>query len=1104
MKLTTTILISALLQVSAAGMAQHLTLNKKNVSLAQVFKEIRKQTGYSILWESEKFDANGKVSVEFKNSSLKEVLNFIINSDKYSYLIDEKTIVIQPKDKYELNDQIVVSGKVVDENGSPLSGASVVLKANGKGTSTTVDGTFTMSGVDDGAILVIKYIGFDPKEVKAARELGTIKLNLATSELDAVQIQAYTTTSKRLSLSNSVSVRAKEIEDQIVSNPLLALQGKVAGIQIQQVSGNAGATINVKIQGVSSFRGNSSPFFVVDGVPYSSTTMVGTGNINLWGEATPTALGVAGNNAGISYGSGNPLSFLNPDDIESIDVLKDADATAIYGSRAANGAIVITTKRGKPGTLQIDFSSRNGWNQATFGADFLNTEQYLGIRNEAYRNSNAVISATNYDLNGIWDKEKFTDWQKELIKTTGYDDASLSVSGGTLNSSYRLNLTGNRQNSAYARNFRNDNIALSISLNTASANQKFKLGIVGNYLNGFNNLPSLNQTTAGSFLYLLPPNAPNLYNTDGTLNWDMDPTGTISRFRNPLSTYLTNPFEVKTNNFTSNITASYNIVNGLDFKTSFGYNRLDQQEFTSNLAESVAPTARNTFIRSGSYRFTNTNNYIIEPQILYNHQFSGHKLNFLLGATYNKSQGETSGITGSGQSSDSQVKNLSASSSFNQTGSSFYEYRYNAGFFRLDYNFKERYLLGLSARRDGSTRFGPDNRFANFWSAAVGWIVSEETLVKEKLPWLNFFKLRANYGLTGSDGVGDYTFMDLYSANTFYLPYQNVVGFAPGRLLNSKLQWEEKRSLNIGFDANLLNNRVTLGINYNRNRSSNLLQSLNLPVTAGFASVDVNFDALVQNTGWEYTIGVKLLAAKAFKWNVNANLTVPTNKLLSLPSLDKVNRVAGFGYHIGLPLGTTTMNTYMGVNPLTGLEVLEDINGNPVATAGSTANMKTTLRNLYTSPFYAGLQSSFEYKGLSMNLSFDFNKQLKPRYFFVSSRPGRDAYNQPEIAYSLNRWENPGDIAVIQKYSTLLGSGLLTQTEAFYEDATYLRLTNIAISWNLPKSWTGIIGMKSSRIGINAQNLFTLSKYSGPDPITGPSGVMPPMRVIVLNVRASF
>lgn len=1110
MKLATIFLIASMVHVSAATMAQQITLRKNNLSYKQLFKEVRKQTGYSIIWESEKFNADQRLSVDFNKSTLKEVFDQVVFNKGFSYLIDETTIIIQntgsnyrnESEKYKV-DMIDVSGTVVDENGTPLAGASVLKKIDGKGVMTAIDGTFLLKQVDEDTKLLVKYLGFDAKEVRAQRNLGIIRLKSASNELDAVQIQAYTKTSKRFSLSNTASIRSKDIENQVVSNPLLALQGRVAGLEIQQMTGNVGSTVNVKIQGTSSLIGHTTPFFVVDGIPYNSNTMPNVGNVNLWGTANTSALNAGGASAANDFsGSGSPLTYLNPNDIESIEILKDADATAIYGSRAANGAIIITTKKGKPGTVKFDVSAQSGWNNAPYGSKLLNTEQYLEIRREAYRNANRTVQPGTFDLDGTWDQNRYTDWQKELLKTTGYSNANVSVSGGSVNSNYRISATGNLQKSPYGENFKNRNFAFSASLNTSSTNQKFKMAIVANYINAFNNLPNLDNTVVGAFLPFLIPHGPDLYNSDGSLNWGRNADGTRT-FENPLATVLTNPFESKTNNLTSNLTASYNITKGLDFRANFGYTQLDQQDFSSFLSESVAPEDVIYIERSGSFRFTKTNGFIVEPQISYSRQFSEHKINFLLGSTYNKSVGESYGIIGSGQSSDSQVRNLAAASSFNQTGTDYYEYKYNAAFSRIDYNYKDKYLIGLSGRRDGSTRFGPANRFANFWSIAGGWIISEENWLKNKINWLNFLKVRASYGLTGNDGIGNYRYMDLYDAINVQIPYQNIVGFSSKSLPNSGLQWEEKRSLNIGIDGSILNERINFGINYNRNRSSNLLQYLTLPVTTGFQDVLINLDALVQNTGWEFTLGADVIKGNKFQWKVNANFTSPSNKLLSLPESDRIRFGLTNGYVIGESLGTGSQLNYMGVNPLTGIETIEDANGNPTATLGATKLLKTTLSNMFFSPYQAGIQSQLTYKNFSLSLSFDYVDQVKPRYLFFIDRPGSALTNQPEVTYTLNRWKNPGDQAVFQKYSLLNSTGLLTSTIAKYEDASYLRLNNVALTFNVPQKWVKNIGAESVGIGLNAQNVLILTKYSGPSPITGES-VLPPLRVIVANLRATF
>ncbi|WP_431293375.1 hypothetical protein [Pedobacter sp. P26] len=279
-----------------------------------------------------------------------------------------------------------------------------------------------------------------------------------------------------------------------------------------------------------------------------------------------------------------------------------------------------------------------------------------------------------------------------------------------------------------------------------------------------------------------------------------------------------------------------------------------------------------------------------------------------------------------------------------------------------------------------------------------------------------------------------------------------------------------KKSMNFGLEASVLRERLTLGINYNRNRSSNLLEELTLPIAAGFSKILVNFDAVVENTGWEFLLGGIAVKSKDFQWTFAANLTVPKNKLVSIPNQDRIPNGAT-KYKIDEPLGSALYANYLGVNPLTGLETLADINGNPVDRSGTPAQTSYTRISL-NPKYYAGLQTTFTVGNFSLNLSFDYVKQIQPRYFFENSRPGAEAYNQPEFAYSANRWRSPGDIAVIQKYSTLYTDGQLTNTVQNFEDASYIRLNNATIFWNIPSRWVGRVGMKGCGIGVNAQNLF--------------------------------
>ncbi|HWW40642.1 SusC/RagA family TonB-linked outer membrane protein, partial [Pedobacter sp.] len=381
MKLIIIIMTTCLLQVSAATFAQKFTYAKKDATYSLVFKEIIKQTGYKILYSDQILDKTKTINVDFKGAELKEVMETLLKNQALTYEIDETTILIKEKEPTFLDRlakrwaSIDANGRVVDSENRPLPGASVKVKKTGKGVSTDKDGRFFLRGVEEGAVLVISFIGYLPKEVSASANMGNIVLEQSLSKLDEIQVIAYGTTTQRLSTGNVTTIKADVIEKQPVNNPLLALQGRVPGLFIEQATGFAGTGVKVRVQGTNSLANGNDPLYIIDGIPFTSQLLY-------LGDDLASA-SVQGNSGEGSLGS--PLSFINPSDIESIDVLKDADATAIYGSRAANGAILITTKKGKSGDTKVNLNLQSGWAKVPRKLDLMNSYQYLEMRREALK-----------------------------------------------------------------------------------------------------------------------------------------------------------------------------------------------------------------------------------------------------------------------------------------------------------------------------------------------------------------------------------------------------------------------------------------------------------------------------------------------------------------------------------------------------------------------------------------------------------------------------------------------------------------------------------------------------------------------------------------------
>ncbi len=1112
MKLIAILLLGGCLQLSARGIGQTITISVTDAPLEKVFQVIEKQTDYVFFVKTELLKLAKSVTLKVANLPLQQVLDLCFKDQPLKYSINGKIITIAPKniktDKdgkttkvEESNFLINVTGEVTDPNGNPLEGATVRVKESSLVTITNTSGIFILKGINENAILEISFVGYEMIVVPVSNRTAIrVSLKQDVASLNEVVInKGYYTETKRFSTSNVGRITSKEIEQQPVQNPLLALQGRVPGLLITQVNGIPGGGVIVRIQGISAISASSGndPFYVVDGVPFVSQ-MLNTTTGSVGGASTGVLKGSGGPTGS---GNGNPLSYINPSDIESIEILKDADATAIYGSRAANGAILITTKKGKAGPTKIDINLQQGWGKVSRTLDILNTEQYVMMRREAFKNDNLAIPSIlttpndgNYDINGLWDTTRNTDWQKVLIGgVSKYSNINLTVSGGTGNTQYLVGGTYNRSTSVFPGNFADQRGAIHFNIKSASNNQKFNFQFSGNYLTDNNALPANDFTSQA---IKLAPNAPEIYNSDGTLNWQPNPSGTSS-WDNPLANmYYT--YTNKTTNLISNAIVSYRILKGLEIKGSFGFNNLQTNEFKALPSTVIRPENRLNFTREADYTSSNMNSWIIEPQANFNKVIGKGKIDILVGSSIQQKNDKGEYTQGTGYNNDLVMKDPRAAASIRILRSAQSVYKYNALYGRLNYILKEKYIVNLTARRDGSSRFGPENQFHNFGSVGVGWIFSDEQFVKKNVGFLSFGKLRGSYGTTGNDQIGDYRFMNLYNTYSAGVPYQGAVGVLPNRLYNPYLQWEETKKLQVGLDFGFLDNRVSVTANYVHNQSSNQLLGYELPIITGYLNVDDNFPATVKNTAWEFSLNSNNINHAKFVWKTSLNITFPKNELVSFPNL--ATSTYSSSLIIGKPLGIVQTYHFLGVNPLTGRYQISDQHGNPT-TSPNFLTDRIVLLNLLPK-YYGGIQNSFEFKRFQLDFLFQFINQLGTGYSF-NGTPGRflnGAGNQPVSV--LERWQKPGDIKEIEGFSQINTNPFTG--DASYVDASFIRLKNISLSYQLPLLLKQKLRLSNCRFYAHGQNLLTITNYKGLDPETQSTNALPPLRILTIGLQVTL
>ncbi|WP_299670811.1 TonB-dependent receptor [uncultured Polaribacter sp.] len=1053
------------------------------LTVDEVFDLIIDQTAFRFMYPEDLFKELPKVTVKKGTFRLGKLLQQILPKGQFSIVLSTNNrIVINKKTKAQ---QRQVSGKVTDATGQPIPGVTVMLKGTSRGTATDFDGNYQISVPDPASVLVFSYLGYATQEILVGTQrIMNISLKESVNALDEVTINAgYYKTSQRQATGNIAKVTAVEIEQQPVSNPLQTLQGRMSGVYIQQQSGVPGGAFSILIRGQNSLRdgrggtiNGNLPLYLIDGVPFPSASISGTGGTNLGNAVTQ---------------GGNPLSTINPNDIESIEVLKDADATSIYGSRGANGVVLITTKRGKTGKTKIDVNYSYGLGQVTNKMNLLNTEEYLEMRNEAFANDNfnppSFFERFFPDV-FFWDQDRFTDWQEVLLGDTAEQtNAQINISGGNDQTQFVFGGSYFRETTVFPGNNDFQRISGRFNLNHQSKNGKLNANLSVNYSNSSSNL--ISDFTALAFR--LAPNSPSLYDEEGNLNWE---DGT---WFNPLA-QLENKYQNLTDNLVSNAVLGYFITPEIQFKTSIGFT-LQKTDENSILPLSARNPETITSTSTGSANFSTSNlrSWIVEPQLEYKKAFENGKLNTLIGTTFQNSVQEVDGIAGSGYTSDALLRNRNAAVILSSLGSNYSQYRYSALFGRINYNYDRRYIINLTGRRDGSSRFGPGKQFANFGSIGAAWLFSNEAFIKNTWDFLSYGKLRGSYGTTGNDNIGNYGYLNTYiSTNN---PYNGVSGLSLTRLSNPDFSWETVRKLEVGLELGFAKDKILLNTSWYRNRTLDQLLALPLPVITGQSSIQFNLPAEIENRGWEFELNTVNVNKADFKWNTSINLSIPRSKLVKYDELE--NSPFADRYEVGSSLFIRKGPVYTGVDPDTGIYTFEDVNED-----GTIDNNDYQIIGEVAQDFFWGVQNNLTYNGLELSFLFQFVKQTGNSYITSFGDPGSFS-NQPEVV--LSRWQNPDDITNIQRYyitSSVAQRAALNNriSNASIVDASFIRLSNLSLAYKFPNRITNRLKLQQLKVYLQGQNLFTITNYNGLNPESQSTIALPPLQMITTGIQFTF
>ncbi|HMJ70503.1 MAG TPA: SusC/RagA family TonB-linked outer membrane protein [Cyclobacteriaceae bacterium] len=1064
-----------------------ITISLKDVTLKQALQEIELVAKIKFVYSRSYLNLDDKVTIDVAGKKLGQLLEELLtprsikfavhDSENFVVLTQAKMRSVIPIDEERTPVAIPayaarISGKVTDVAGGSMAGVNVVEKGTTNGTSSDATGVYSLE-VTDNAILIFSFIGFKSVEVSiTGRTVIDVTMEEDQSVLDAVLVNAgYWKVNEREQTGSISRVTAEEIQRQPVGNPMAALIGRMPGVNVSQSSGMPGAPFTIQIRGRNSLRTDGNrPLYVVDGVPFPSNS-VGVGYSVL---ANPS-----------------PLNSINPADIESIEILKDADATAIYGTRGANGVVLITTKKGGPGKTKLDLNFYTGIGKVGHFMDLLNTEQYLTMRREAHKNDGTPIAFSEYDLTE-WDTTRYTDWQKVLIGgTSRVTSAQLSFSGGGENTHFQFGTGYYSEGSVFLGDFGDKKLSTHFSLSHQSPDKRFSILVQNSFVIDNNKLPLADLTARA---LMLPPVAPALYTEDGSINWQ---NGTWPMYSNPLIFDLLD-YTINSENLISNVNLGYEIFRGLRVKANVGYNLLHSKDLN------LAPIAANDPILGITTGYSDhttglTSTWIVEPQVEYVREIGRGTLTVLAGTTIQQTTRSAESIRADGYANDALLENLASAAQLFVLTSDFTDYRYNAVFGRVNYNLGGKYFFNVTGRRDGSSRFGPTKTFANFGAIGAAWIFSEQFFKNSSL--LSFGKIRTSFGVTGNDQIADYGYLDSYSATVY--PYQGKSGLVPTRLANPDYGWEKTLKAEAAMELGFFKDRLGLTAAYYRNESSNQLTGYNLPRITGFSSIQYNLPATLRNTGFELSIRSSNVQRGDITWTTSLNLTIPRNKLVSYPGIETSPNANQ--WEVGKPLTTSKKFHYVGVDTQTGLYQFEDLNGNGTGT-DSPGDLVAT--GFVGQKYFGSITNSIQYRGLELNFMFQYVNQAGRKYSTVTttfSTPGQMT-NQP--VQVLERWQQPGDDAAIQKFtmSSAASNAYLASSlsDNLVDNSSFVRLKNVSLSYGIPERFTKSWKVQSTRIFLQGQNLITFTDYIGMDPEpTIPNG-LPPLRVLTAGVQVSI
>lgn len=1059
-------------------LAQKVSLDQKNATVTQLLTTIEKQTGYTFFYRKNDVEHMKPISVSLQNVTVEDALNYIFKDQPCSYQVQNKLIVLKKRvltpvtEASSIHQDRLVGGTITDSLGSPIPGVSVLIKGTSKGTSSNAEGNYQLQA-EKGQVLVFRNIGYQEKEVTIGEGVKVDVVLVSASEgLEEVVVIGYGSQQRRDVTGSVAPISMENVRGQAISSPDQALTGQVSGVNVSTSNGTPGGGPRIQVRGIGAIGAGSEPLYVIDGFPIPSSS----------GQQS------------------NPMSAINPQDIASMTVLKDASATAIYGSRGANGVIIITTKRGASGKPVIQFSGSTGLQEVpqTGRPDLMNGQEFAQWRKEAIMDKIRFEEGREPTLEDVPELYRDpsligegTNWFDEVTRVAPMTDLNLSVSGGTekiktyVSAGY-FNQEGVMLNTGFDR--------FSIRTNVdANLSDRFKVGI--------NLSPSLTFTRGGvngqgrdeGFDIASP--IPPVYNEDGSYNAYIQSPGSFG-VPNPVMFLNETTNKASRIKLLMNTYAEYSILENLKFKTTFNvdYEDGNSEYFRPSILgnQNAAPPS----VPSGQYIQSKYLNWLNENTLNYDfNTANGHTLTALIGFTVQSQKNQSADFTGN-QFPDDDIKTLNGAARITG-GTDKSDWSLISYLARANYSYLDKYLVTATVRTDGSSRFGVNNRWGTFPSLALGWRASEETFLKD-VTWLDDLKFRASYGFTGNFNIGNYSYMSNIGTNDYVFNGTLASGRVMNTLGNPSLGWEKMREFNAGIDFVGFNNRLIFSVDYYHRNTQDLLLNVEIPESSGFSTVTENRGDVL-NKGLEFALNSVNIAKDNFNWSTNFNISFNRNKVLALGRSDdpiysgvssegNPTNITKIGSPVGLLFGYVAEGIYQNEADLAqypsfpgaipGNMRFRDVNGDGQITPVEDFDV---IGNPYPD-FTWGITNSLRFKNWDFRVLVVGSvgaEMLRATNFYTGNIDG--VFNvRKEIA---DRWrspEQPGNGKVPTTNGTGRGRVMYRDTHSYSVEKTdYAWIRNITLGYTLPNGIGKNKFIQQVRLYGTVQNAFLFTGYSG-------------------------